>query len=137
MKEDEGRVKDTRKMSRARKEQATRESAFAHKKTKKPRKGAVASPNKRVSNRAVPGPVETTIKLGRSLRTGSAYVVKVSRKAYDEFNAFTQGDPSAGKPGKRKGPAKAPISRNLTFVIFLVSIFAILSVALMVLNNSS
>lgn len=90
--------------------------------------------NKRRSNRAVPGPVETTIKLGRSLRTGGAYVVKVSRKAYKDFNSFTQSQGgAAGKPGR----PRSGLSRNLTYLIFLLSIFLIMSVALMVLNNAS
>lgn len=90
--------------------------------------------NKRRSNRAIPGPVEATIKLGRSLRTGSAYVMKVSRKAYKGFNTFTQSQGSGPSPS---GKPRSALSRNLTYLIFLLSIFLIMAVALMVLNNAS
>ncbi len=98
------------------------------------KKSAPSKTNKRRSNRAIPGPVEATIKLGRSLRTGSAYVMKVSRKAYKGFNTFTQSQSARPAPS---GRPRTALSRNLTYLIFLLSIFLIMAVALMVLNNAS
>lgn len=101
---------------------------------RKKKKANPAAENKRRSNRAVPEGVKTTMRLGRSLRSGGAYVVKVSKTAYKGFNTFTQGGGPASSGKKR--PQKV-LPRNLAYLIFLLTIFVIISVALMVLNNAS
>ncbi len=102
------------------------------------KKKAPDTRNKRKSNRAVPGPVATTIRMGRSLRTGGAYIVRASKDAYKGFNAFTQTGQLPKKKSRRGAdPERAPLPRNLTYAIFLLTIFLVLSVALMVLNNAS
>lgn len=108
----------------------------------KPVKGKKPAPGKtpidgkkRRSTRAVSKPVQTTMKLGRTLRTGGSYVLRVSKKAYNDFNEFTQsGDVKASARGAK---SRRPISRNLAYLIFLLTIFVVLSVSLMALNNSS
>ncbi|MDO4547872.1 MAG: metallophosphoesterase [Clostridia bacterium] len=140
MSDDEKRV-ESRKMARARREaQLKAEKARTKKKRKltsskvKNAEGPVRT--KRKTNRAASAPVETSMKLGRSLRTGGAFIMRVSKKAYKDFNTFTQS--SGDQLSSRKAPVEgSALRRNMTFIIFGLTVVVIMSIALMVLNNSS
>ncbi|MGJ4849334.1 metallophosphoesterase [Bacillota bacterium Meth-B3] len=100
---------------------------------KKP--GAAQDGRKR--RRAQPGPAGA-LKMGRSLRTGGAYIMRAGERFYKGFNTFTQtGKLPADKKRRGAAPSRRAIPRNLSYAIFLLSIFLIMSVALMVLNNAS
>ncbi|MBR2570947.1 MAG: metallophosphoesterase [Clostridia bacterium] len=99
-----------------------------------------APKTKRKSNKAVPKPIATTMRLGRTLRTGGAFIVRESRKAYDTFNTFTQtGEITTDKKKKKAKPVpeKGRINRNLAYVLFILGIAVVLSISLMILNNAS
>ena len=105
---------------------------------KKKKSPPVAPDAKKTHKKPSVDPVGTTIRLGRSIRAGGSYVVKVSHKAYDDFNAFTQGaQPSKQRTRRGRFAPRTKLPKNLTYIIFLLSIFLIMSVALMVLNNAS
>jgi predicted MPP superfamily phosphohydrolase len=76
----------------------------------------------------------TTMRLGRSLFTGGVRLVKKTREGILEFNRYAQSEPESVAQRRRRRPA---LSRNLTYLIFLLTIFVIMSVAMMVLNNAS
>lgn len=74
-------------------------------------------------------PVNTVMRLGRSIATGSTATIKYTRRAMGHFNDFTQ-SPETTKLHRLRG-------LKLTFPLFIAISFAILLVGIMVLDNSS